>query len=128
EARSFVDWLVAGGKELEGELEMRFRLAAVRVDVAGVERQRRVRLQQTAGLRREDVRVAADLVNRPAARELVARAALAHLHARVRHVMEQVASADRRRAPAARDVVDLANFDGGDVSVFGEAGRDEPEV
>ena len=88
---------------MKRELEVRLRLAAVRVQMAGAQRERRVRREQPAGLRREDVRVASDLVNRPAAAALVGAAAraLALDDARVRHVVEDVASADRagRRSP-----------------------------
>ena len=110
--RAPVDRLVALREELERELEVRLRLAAVRVNVAGGQRERRIRREQPAGFRREDVGVASDLVNRPAARRpRRAAAALALDDARVRHVVEDVAAADGLGAAAARDVVDLAHFD-----------------
>src|SRR5207253_499978 len=87
---------VALWKELEGEFQVRFCGAAVRVNVAGVERQRRMCGEKPSGFRREYVGVAPDFVNRPAAGAFLTRPALLSFDdARIRHVMEDEASADR---------------------------------
>ena len=73
--------------------------------------------------------VAPDFVNRPAARQLVARRACSPImHARIRHVVEDVAPADRVGRAGRRDVVDLADLDRRHVAILGEAGRHEADV
>ena len=128
--RSLVGRLVALRKKLEREFEMALRLAAVRVQMPRVQRERRVRRKQAAGLRRKEIRVAADLMNRPAAAALVGAAAraLALDDALVGHVVEDVASADRRRRFVVRDVVDLADLDGRHIAILGQARRNHAEV
>src|SRR4029077_11809084 len=95
--RPLVDRLVADGEKLEGEFQMPFGFPAVRVEVAGAERERRMGGQKPTGLGRKDVRVAPDFVNRPAAAAFVGAAArtLALDDAGIRHVMEHVTSANR---------------------------------
>ena len=117
--------LVALRVQLEPELEVRARLAAVRVKVGRLEIERRPGAQQPPGVVREDVRVAADLVHREARRRRQVGAF--RRDGAVRHVVEHVAPADGVAGAVRRDVVEFLDLDRRHVAVLLEVDRDGAE-
>ena len=128
-ARAAVERLVSFWKELEGEFKMRLRLPAIRVKVAGAERQSRIRRQKPPGLGRKDIRVAPDFVNGPAGGALVnAIGPTALNHAGIRHVVKHETSTNRIGSPTLGNIVDLSDLDGGGVPIFSETRWDESNI
>ena len=120
--------LVAARVELEGDLQMRSHVAAVRVQVHRVRHHAGVGGQQAASLRVEDVGVAAHLVHRPPGGRLPATrcvllAVLAEDLRAPDHVVEDVAAADGVARFGEVVVVDLPELERGHVPVLVQADR-----
>jgi hypothetical protein len=109
---------------------MRLCLAAVGVNVACCQRQRRIRRQQPAGFRRKDVRISPDLVNGPRGRVFVGttRIALPRHDAGIRHVVECITSTHGLGRAAFRDIVDFSDLHSRHVLIFCESRWNEPHV
>src|SRR5215471_15571620 len=94
----------------EREFKMRFRVAAVRVDMRLLEDQHRSGLEQLASLLGEDVAVSSHFRERPVRAALID-AATRIGRRRIVHVMEHEAPADGFAVSVSWDVVDLPHFD-----------------
>ena len=118
--RLLIERLVAFRKELEGEFQMRLRLATVRVNVARSQRKHRIRGQQPARFRRKNIRVAPDLVNGPGGTAALSAARAQH-DARIGHVMEHKTTAHGFDGSGFGDVIDFSHFKSRYIPVFRQA-------
>src|SRR5439155_15729809 len=123
--QAFHHRLISLRLQLETDFEMRFRVAAVRVEVNRIRDDPGVRFEKPGRFRIEEVGIPTHFVNGPRRKRATI---TADIRSRVKpsvrtgdsgtpdHVMEHVVTTDRRApAPVSGDVVDFPDLKGGDI-------------